>query len=392
MKLLLFSSWFLVWMIAGSCTQNKIKISTDFDHGSLGAIDEIAPGYFKGSTKHWLKRDNIGDQYYWFYFRADGVKDQSIHVELNDLIGVYRGNTHLVYTDYTQPVFSYDQNTWQRIENVSYDSATHTFVFSQQFEAEPAWIAYAHPYSHRRLLNFLDLINDHPHVQLQTVSRTRENRSIDLLTITDPDSDKEDKKTVLIIALQHAGEDAGAYLVEGLIQFLLSDDPGALYAKQHFIYHIVPMMNPDGIYNGITRYNQNLEDLNNIWMNESLKQPEVEGIKEWQKELTAQDQGIDLFLDVHNHSQFHTYHVLITQDEHLDGLVDHWKAYWPIRSWHSEFEGSSCAYFYDAGIPSGTIELSQSFVEEDEYLTIEDYHQYGRGTVLGITDYFKDSQ
>jgi len=63
--------------------------------------------------------------------------------------------------------------------------------------------------------------------------------------------------------------------------------------------------------------------------------------------------------------------------------------YCPTRIWHSEPKGSSRAYFYKKGIPSGSVELTQSFSEHGEYLTISDYHNYGKGTVLGLTDYFE---
>ena len=64
--------------------------------------------------------------------------------------------------------------------------------------------------------------------------------------------------------------------------------------------------------------------------------------------------------------------------------------YWPMRIWHSEFRGSSCAYFNNKGIPSGAIELSQSHLDDGKYLTIEDYLSFGRGTGLALNEYFAD--
>ncbi len=54
--------------------------------------------------------------------------------------------------------------------------------------------------------------------------------------------------------MQHAGEDAGGYMAEGLINFLVSDAKDAVKAREQFNYIIVPMMNPDGTYNGTSRY------------------------------------------------------------------------------------------------------------------------------------------
>ncbi len=373
-----------------SCSSPDIKLSSDFDHGSLGKMEEISPGYFQGNTKHWIKRDSIGDQYYWFYFKADHVKDRILTMALNDLIGVYRGDPHLVYTDYTEPVYSYDQENWQRITEVDYDSASHSFVFTQAFDQNPVWIAYAHPFPFSRLLQLMARISDREYATVQNLSTTAEGREIRMVSITDPDVPDEGKKNILIMAMQHAGEDAGGYLLEGLIDFLLSEDPEAQQARENFIYHIIPMMNPDGIFNGITRYNSAMEDLNNIWLDNNKAQPEVNGVKVWVDQWLAAGKKIDLFIDVHNHSQFHTYHVFIFQDHSLDSLMTAMESYWPVRIWHSEFEGSSCAWFFRQGIPSGTIELSQSRIGEGPYLTIDDYFHYGEGTVMGISDYFRD--
>lgn len=104
-----------------------------------------------------------------------------------------------------------------------------------------------------------------------------------LVNITDSLVPGNDKINILILALPHAGEDAGGFMAEGLIDFLISDDAQAIVARKNFNYMIVPMMNPDGIYHGTSRYNMNMEDLNNVWLNDDKVQPEVSGVKNWVK-------------------------------------------------------------------------------------------------------------
>ena len=72
----------------------------------------------------------------------------------------------------------------------------------------------------------------------------------------------------------------------------------------------------------------------------------------------------------------------------LDSLATVMDKHWPIRNWHSEFKGSSCAYFFRKEIPSGTIELSQSHLANGKYLTIEDYLSFGKGTVIAFNEYY----
>ena len=374
-------------VIFSSCSSGEIKLSGDFDHGSIGELEEIEPEHFQGSTRHWLKRDNIGDQYYWFYFKADHVKDKKITFELIDLEGVYRKNPHIVYTDYTQPVYSYDQVNWGRINNVSYDSTSRKFEFSHQFKAEPVWIAYAHPYPVQRLNSFISTIEKNEYVKVEELAKSKEGRGINLVTITDSQIPNQKKKTIFLMAMQHAGEDAGSFYLEGLINFLLSDNESAQRAREKFVYLIIPMMNPDGVFNGTSRYNMEMEDLNNIWLNDEKMQPEVLGVQQWADHWYKGGNSIDLFLDIHNHTQLYTYNVFIFKDNSLDSLATTMDKYWPTRIWHSEPEGSSHAYFLTKKIPSGSVELTQSFSEQGDYLTISDYHKYGAGTVLGLIEY-----
>jgi len=187
--------------------------------------------------------------------------------------------------------------------------------------------------------------------------------------------------------MQHAGEDAGSFYLEGLINFLLSDNESAQRAREKFVYLIIPMMNPDGVFNGTSRYNMEMEDLNNIWLNDEKMQPEVLGVQQWVDHWYKGGNSIDLFLDIHNHTQLYTYNVFIFKDNSLDSLATTMDKYWPTRIWHSEPEGSSHAYFLTKKIPSGSVELTQSFSEQGDYLTISDYHKYGAGTVLGLIEY-----
>ena len=371
-----------------SCQPPSVKISADFDKGSIGNLTEAGPNFFSGTPEHWLKRDSIGDQYYWFYFKAEQVKNKRVTFELKNLIGVYRETPHIVYTDYTQPVYSYDQENWKRITDVKYDSASYTFQFTELFKEEPVWIAYAHPYPVSRIDNLLEGVKSSEYANINELAKTKEGRDISLVHITDRKVPDDEKKTILILALQHAGEDAGGFMVEGLIQFLLSEDEDAASARQRFNYFIVPMMNPDGIFNGTSRYNMEMEDLNNIWLNDEKQQPEVTGVKNWAESWLAAGNDIDLFIDIHNHTQFHQYNVFVLQGHELDSLASIMDKYWPIRNWHSEFKGSSCSYFYNMGIPSTTIELSQSHLADGMYLTIDDYLSFGKATAMALNEFF----
>jgi murein tripeptide amidase MpaA len=54
-------------------------------------------------------------------------------------------------------------------------------------------------------------------------------------------------------------------VIEGIITFLLSDDPIANLLREHFIFTIIPMGNPDGVVFGNSRCNLSGFDLNREW-------------------------------------------------------------------------------------------------------------------------------
>ena len=56
-----------------------------------------------------------------------------------------------------------------------------------------------------------------------------------------------------IEARDHAYETAGSYGAEGLVEFLLSADPLAQYLRGKFNFAVMPMTNPDGVYNGMSQ-------------------------------------------------------------------------------------------------------------------------------------------
>jgi len=39
-------------------------------------------------------------------------------------------------------------------------------------------------------------------------------------------------------------------MMKGVINFLVGDSPEAIILRDHFVFKIVPMLNPDGVING----------------------------------------------------------------------------------------------------------------------------------------------
>ena len=54
----------------------------------------------------------------------------------------------------------------------------------------------------------------------------------------------------MITARVHPGEAQSSWVMQGFLEFILSDDPLAIKLRDNYIFKIIPMLNPDGVIYG----------------------------------------------------------------------------------------------------------------------------------------------
>ena len=91
--------------------------------------------------------------------------------------------------------------------------------------------------------------------------------------------------------------------MEGLLEFILSNEKEAKALRDTYVFKIVPMLNPDGVIVGNYRCSLGGLDLNRQWLlpNNRLA-PEIYAMKEMVKK-TLECRDIALFCDIHGHSR-----------------------------------------------------------------------------------------
>lgn len=91
-------------------------------------------------------------------------------------------------------------------------------------------------------------IAGHPHVRsITTIGTTVQGRDVKMIEITDVGVPDAGKHRVWIHAAIHSAETTSDFLVEGLLDFLLSGRGEAEALLDHVIFDIVPMLNVDGV-------------------------------------------------------------------------------------------------------------------------------------------------
>lgn len=95
--------------------------------------------------------------------------------------------------------------------------------------------------------------------------RTIAGNSVEMLIITNLESSQDDiaeRGAIIVSSRVHPGESNASFIVEGFIQFMMSNDEDAVLLRDRFVFKIIPMLNPDGVIVGNYRSSLGGYDLN----------------------------------------------------------------------------------------------------------------------------------
>ncbi|KAL4469431.1 hypothetical protein ABPG74_004684 [Tetrahymena malaccensis] len=190
--------------------------------------------------------------------------------------------------------------------NRSYYTLSFTYTF--QYNEDVVYFAYSYPYTYSDLNNYLKKIEEDPKksqfIHRKIGCKTLAKNNMDVITITSSCNIKRDKrKLVYFMARQHPGEVTGSFIIEGVINYLIEDTPEAELLRQHYVFKIIPMINPDGVIHGNNRCSLAGIDLNRKWRNPHKKlHPCINYIKNMiKKNLHVRE--TKLLVDFHGHSK-----------------------------------------------------------------------------------------
>ncbi|MGH0154866.1 UNVERIFIED_CONTAM: hypothetical protein FKN15_028419 [Acipenser sinensis] len=113
-----------------------------------------------------------------------------------------------------------------------------------------------------------------------------------------------DKKVVFLTARVHPGESPASFVCQGVIDFLVSQNPVARVLRDHVVFKIVPMLNPDGVYLGNYRCSLMGFDLNRHWQDPSpWAHPTLHAVKQLIVGMNDDPRvSLEFYIDVHAHS------------------------------------------------------------------------------------------
>ncbi|XP_065185389.1 uncharacterized protein LOC135815954 isoform X2 [Sycon ciliatum] len=203
----------------------------------------------------------------------------------------------------------------------------YTLSFSVTFPnaGDICYLAYHYPYTYTRLqrvLSSLHVDEEDVYLRRQLLCKTLTGNDCHLLTIGSPDlaatedsnpnpekneasaSNHSGKQYIVISSRVHPGESNSSWVMEGILQFLVSAHPLAVKLRERYIFKVVPMLNPDGVVNGHHRCSLSGNDLNRQWITPCpVRHPTIYHTKCLLQYLFATGSNARLFCDLHGHSR-----------------------------------------------------------------------------------------
>ncbi len=408
-------------------TTLSVEVLPDTDQGPLltDRFEGGKSGQVLQGQEDFVLRLEWGPQ---FYFRIDNARGKPVSLRiigygpnrgLPPSVTPYADDTAfddefvlMSHTDYHAP-------DWQPLTAAKYryDSATEALVVEFTPQAEAVYLAWAPAWTMRDQLRLLDRWEDRPEFEWQTIGLSVEGRPLYQLTVTDPQAPDEGKKVVWITGTQHGYEMAAGPVIEGIIATLFEDSDSARAALREHIYHFVPLMNPDAVFQGGYRYNLHQVDLNRNWDDRQQDpwdrpgpEPEVmaaqRAIEDW-----VYDRGrLDIFMDFHCLTRLAGGLLMIKAvpdsvppavAARQDRLVEHFQRRYDWRV--SEERSSAPAngqiaarYVRETGVLSYTPEHSLGWItpvgEQRRRTTPSLLRQLGRDYVWTIREFFRSEE
>ena len=248
----------------------------------------------------------VGHYRTWFYFSVKGVqKDDTLTFAIKGMAAQGK-----LYKMGLRPVYRVSPHSmkWKRAcGSLKWDyqeghfcvTFTHTFT-NFNSESDVAYFAWTYPYSYEQSIKktqkLMKKFEDHPDIYMhrEVLYYSREHREMEMITfsgrhkITEEreelvdglfplaNGDREtrpfkfDKPIIFFSSRVHPGETPASFVLNGIWNFLANEkNVQSKILRDNFVFKIVPMLNPDGVYRGYYRTDTLSQNLNRYYLDPS---------------------------------------------------------------------------------------------------------------------------
>ena len=297
----------------------SVRIRTDFDGGALARVDEAETNlfdiwpyaedeYVDGSLQLDRPASGVRDgANFAFLFCIEECRGQSVALRIHiPHERLSEDDCPIIYANPDFPVYSYDGAHWHRTDRKTCAGGPgladeRVVTVRETFTEDRAWFSFQYPFTNDHLVEWTEQASVSPLCTPEVVGESTQGRPIRGYTITEPGVPAGDKRNAWYIGLQHPAETGAGWGLEGMAEFLLSDDPQAVVMRSNWTFTFVPIINVDSIAEGRGRIHSTGVNLNREWEKPDPVS-EIRTIKETMDHRAHSGQPIHFFADIHGFS------------------------------------------------------------------------------------------
>ena len=317
--------------------KNALRFNSKFECGNLNKAIMVSENSY---ILH-LEKEPGNPCLQWYYFEVRNKSAQSVTFQIVNL-----GKFESLYNEGMKPLVKSEKegSLWKRSGcNISYtqnkedNSYSLTFNYNFTYSEDSVFFAYSYPYTYGDLLSDLDnVINNHSDIaRVDKICESLCGNPLYMVTITEDlpryfsfteekyycrisaaqrnllrkrklrsgcKNEFINKKGIFLSGRVHPGETVSSFMMQGAMEFLLGNSKSAQVLRKHFVFKLIPMLNPDGVRYGNTRVNMLGTDLNRRWYDpHPLIHPCIFTAKKYLKVFSEMHECL-LCCDMHGHS------------------------------------------------------------------------------------------
>ena len=191
---------------------------------------------------------------------------------------------------------------WRAIETAEADVRHNVFNIRHRFEAASATVAMRVPYTYTFLQKFLDRLEEAklPGVAIDVAGRTAAGRKLQIIRLDDARSTRprRERKTILVIAREHATEHASSWALHGLLTRLIENSPAARRLRADTTWLLIPIEDPDG--SADSHFDRLTEQFRQSHGPLTAIAPEVFAYTRYFRDYADRGRTLDLAVSLHN--------------------------------------------------------------------------------------------
>ena len=306
-------------------TFGDIVISSDFDSGNLASAEEFEDNWFH----LWTGPDGLGTGgenscRTWFYFKV---------LTSSSVLKFTIKNLNLqgkLFRDGMKPVFKTSATDWERVPSELHTTQVNgnfELTFEHHFTAPETFFAFTYPWSYTQHLDLIQSLkstcDSSTYYHVENMVNSLEGRACHILSISSlkgiQDSTEKsftglfpeknprcrlfaNKKYVFVSSRVHPGEIPSSFVLNGFLKFITSSDPRAVLLRDLFVFKVVPILNPDGVFRGYYRTDTRGVNLNRFYASPVLSEhPTIYATRELFAYYHTLSE-VYLYVDLHGHA------------------------------------------------------------------------------------------